>query len=56
MTIDRRNFIKTTAIAAAGVALAPGIVFGTGSSNSKVRLGFIGVGLRGEWYLYLPMA
>ncbi|MCK4679429.1 MAG: Gfo/Idh/MocA family oxidoreductase, partial [Bacteroidales bacterium] len=56
MTIDRRNFIKTTAIAAAGIALAPGIVFGTGSSNSKVRLGFIGVGLRGEWHLHNALA
>ncbi|MCK5839772.1 MAG: Gfo/Idh/MocA family oxidoreductase, partial [Bacteroidales bacterium] len=56
MTIDRRNFIKTTAIAAAGVALAPGNVFGIGSSNSKVRLGFIGVGLRGEWHLHNALA
>lgn len=51
MSIDRRNFIKTTAVVGAGLAVAPGIAFGNRYSDSKLRLGFIGVGLRGTWHL-----
>ena len=51
MGIDRRNFIKTTVVAGAGLAIAPGIAFGKGPSDSKLRLGFVGVGLRGTWHL-----
>jgi len=51
MEIDRRNFIKTTAVAGAGLAIAPGIAFGKGLTDSKLRLGFVGVGLRGTWHL-----
>lgn len=48
---DRRNFIKTTAIAGAGIALAPSFAFGKKTPESKLRMGFIGVGLRGTWHL-----
>jgi predicted dehydrogenase len=51
MTLDRRNFIKTTAVAGAGLAIAPGFAFGKSPSESTLRLGFIGVGLRGAWHL-----
>ena len=51
MGIDRRNFIKTTTIAGAGLAIAPNLAFGKGPSDTKLRLGFIGVGLRGTWHL-----
>lgn len=51
MNLKRRDFIKTTAVAATGLAVAPGIAFGKTSSESKLRLGFIGVGLRGTWHL-----
>ena len=51
MGIKRRAFIKKTAIAGAGLALLPGITFGNSKRKSKLRMGFIGVGLRGTWHL-----
>ena len=51
MGIKRRDFIKTTAIAGVGLAVAPSIAFGKKTPDSKLRLGFIGVGLRGTWHL-----
>ncbi|AFD07747.1 Gfo/Idh/MocA family protein [Solitalea canadensis] len=43
----RRDFIKNTALAAAGLTILPsGMLFG--KDNDKVRLGYIGVGLRGQ--------
>jgi predicted dehydrogenase len=51
MKFKRRDFIKTTAVAGVGLAVSPGIAFGNVSSESKLRLGFIGVGLRGTWHL-----
>ena len=51
MKNNRRDFIKTASIAGAGIALAPNIAFGKTPSETKVRLGFIGLGLRGEWHL-----
>lgn len=51
MKIRRRDFIKTTVIAGAGLALAPGLAWGKKATESRLRLGFIGVGLRGTWHL-----
>ena len=51
MSFDRRDFIKTTTIAGMGIAVAPGITFGNTKPESKLRLGFIGIGLRGTWHL-----
>ena len=51
MNIKRRDFIKTTAIAGAGLAIAPSFAFGKRTPDSKLRLGFIGVGLRGVNHL-----
>jgi len=51
MKNNRRDFIKTAAVVGAGMALAPNIAFGKKPSDTKVRLGFIGLGLRGEWHL-----
>ena len=51
MKDNRRNFLKTTAVAGVGLALVPNIAFGKKQKESKVRLGFIGLGLRGEWHL-----
>ncbi len=51
MSTNRRDFIKTTAIAGTGLAVAPSIALGKGRPDSKLRLGFIGVGLRGTWHL-----
>ncbi len=44
MKLKRRDFIKTTAVAGAGLAIAPGLAFGKKPTDSKLRLGFIGVG------------
>src|SRR5690606_8938908 len=51
---SRRNFVKKTAIAGAGIATMPNVSFGafTGPKNDKLRLGFIGVGLRGGSHLH----
>jgi predicted dehydrogenase len=51
MKIKRRDFIQNAALASAGLALAPGLVGGASSTDSKLRLGFIGVGLRGTNHL-----
>ena len=51
MGIKRRDFIKTTAIAGAGLAISPSFAFGKKTPDSKLRLGFIGVGLRGMMHL-----
>jgi predicted dehydrogenase len=52
---NRRNFIKTTAVAGLGLSILPsGIVFAK-EKETKVRLGFIGVGLRGQSHLELAL-
>ena len=50
--ISRRTFIKTSVAASGAVATLPQTLF---SSNTKkrVKLGFIGTGLRGQWMLWL---
>ena len=50
--IERRGFIKSTMIAGAGASLLiPNTLFGL--DDRKVRLGFIGTGLRGRNHLRL---
>lgn len=46
---SRRNFVKQTVLAGAGLSILPNVSFGSviGSSNQKLKLAFIGVGLRG---------
>lgn len=51
MKNNRRDFIKTAAVAGVGIAVAPHIAMAKGSKSSKLRLGFIGLGLRGEIHL-----
>ena len=51
--INRRNFIKTAALVGTAVSVAPKSLIGTPASDQRVRLGFIGTGLRGQWMLYL---
>lgn len=51
MKLKRRDFIHSAAIASAGLVLAPGLTLGKASTDSKLRLAFIGVGLRGTWHL-----
>src|SRR6185503_1063192 len=48
--MERRDFIKQGSVAAAGLTIIPaGRLFG--SSKDKVRLGYIGVGLRGRSHI-----
>jgi predicted dehydrogenase len=52
--INRRDFIRTTSLAGAAFSILPSkVVFG--KSNSKLRLGFIGTGLRGQGLLNLAL-
>jgi len=50
---SRREFVKKTAALGAGIALAPSLAFGSGlpSFQQKLKVGFIGVGLRGTNHL-----
>lgn len=50
---SRRSFVKTTALASAGIAMVPDMAFGKklNSYNDKLKLAFIGVGLRGTNHL-----
>ena len=51
--MHRRDFVKNTAISTAGFAILPsGTLF---NNASKVRLGIIGVGLRGQSHLTLAL-
>lgn len=51
MNSSRRNFIKTTALAGLGTMLIPNTLFGNSFNfkiDKKVRIGLIGVGMRGQ--------
>jgi len=54
--MKRRSFVKNTTLAAAGLAILPGSGLLAGSRNAKkVRLAFVGVGLRGQNHLDLAL-
>jgi hypothetical protein len=46
--MDRRNFIASSVIAAAGITILPSAVF---AGTDKIRLGYIGVGSRGRTHV-----
>ena len=48
---SRRNFIKNTSIAGVGISLAPSLTFGFNKNTQKLKIGLIGVGLRGTNHL-----
>ena len=50
----RRDFIKSSAVAGLGFTILPSSLF-TKDKAAKVRLGFIGVGLRGQSHLELAL-
>ena len=50
--ISRRSFIKTSVAAGGAVALLPQSLLSS-RMKRKVKLGFIGTGLRGQWMLWL---
>lgn len=51
--MNRKDFVKTTGLAAASMALLPGKTFSATGADPKVRMGLIGVGLRGQSHLDL---
>ncbi|MBI3220421.1 MAG: Gfo/Idh/MocA family oxidoreductase [Bacteroidetes bacterium] len=55
MNSSRRTFLKTTAAATLGASLLPSLGFSS-SADEKLRLGFIGVGLRGQNHLELALS
>jgi predicted dehydrogenase len=55
MKTSRRDFIKTTAMASAGLSLASTENLFASPADTKVRLGFVGVGLRGQNHLDLAL-
>lgn len=55
MNTTRRNFIKTSTVAGLGLTILPSSVAFPKDKDSKVRLGFIGVGLRGQGHLELAL-
>jgi hypothetical protein len=54
-SLSRRNFIRQTAVAGAGLTLLPSALLSKEKDPVKVRLGFIGVGLRGQGHLELAL-
>ena len=48
---SRRNFVKNLSITAAGLTMVNPMKTFAGSAGAKVRLGFIGTGLRGQAHL-----
>ena len=48
---SRRDFIKKSAIIGTGIAMSPNLSFGATKDSKKLRLGMIGVGLRGTNHL-----
>jgi predicted dehydrogenase len=51
--MNRKDFVKTTGLAAASVALFPGNCVYPNRMNEKIKLGMIGVGMRGQNHLEL---
>ena len=51
--MQRRIFLKNTGLAAASLAVLPGTKLFAGSADEKVKIGMMGVGLRGQNHLEL---
>ena len=54
-TTTRRDFLRTATIAGAGISILPSAILSAKDAETKVRLGFIGVGLRGQNHLDLAL-
>jgi predicted dehydrogenase len=48
---SRRNFIKQASVAAVGISMMPSVAFGMNKGFDKLKIGLIGVGLRGTNHL-----
>jgi len=55
MSPSRRKFLQATALTGLGLSLSPTEMFSAPADSTKVRLGFIGVGLRGQSHLELAL-
>lgn len=55
LDFTRRSFIKNAAIAATGLSMLPSSSIFSQDRRAKVRLGFIGVGMRGQNHLDLAL-
>src|SRR4051812_34411698 len=55
MSPTRRKFLQATALTGLGLTLSPTEMFSAPADATKVRLGFIGVGLRGQSHLELAL-
>jgi hypothetical protein len=55
ITTSRRNFVKTATLAGAGIAILPSRIVFAGQAEPRLRMGFIGVGLRGQNHLDLAL-
>jgi len=51
--INRRDFVKTIALAGTAVAMMPKSLFSSTVVNEQIKLGFVGTGMRGQWMLWL---
>ena len=51
--INRRDFVKTIALAGTAAAMMPKSLFSSPVTNEQIKLGFIGTGMRGQWMLWL---
>ena len=51
MSVSRRNFVKSVSITAAGLGLADPFYAFAKNKEERVKLGFIGTGLRGQAHL-----
>ena len=51
--MKRREFIKTAAVTGVAAAIMPKTLFSSQIVNERIKLGFIGTGLRGQWVLWL---
>ena len=48
---SRRKFIQQSTVVGAGIMMAPHLTFGVSNSQDKLKVGLIGVGLRGTNHL-----
>lgn len=53
MTVSRRDFVKNVSLASAGMGLSHPLGLTARTKDKKIRLGFIGVGLRGQSHLQM---
>jgi len=53
--INRRNFIKSSALVGASTALFSSKSIGSVKESKRLRLGIIGTGLRGQWITHLSL-